>query len=63
MQHLEANEWTARCAKRLQQQWRSVEPEQLNEVAAQLWRERVWRELPPEMAAVEWLLLGVLVPA
>ena len=63
MQHLPASDWIAHCSKRLQQQWRSVGPEQLNEVATELWHDPLWRALPPEMAAVEWLLQGVLASA
>jgi hypothetical protein len=47
--------WIAACAHRLQRQWRTVDPEQLEEVAADLWRDPHLREMPPAAAAVEWL--------
>ena len=47
--------WIAACAHRLQQQWRTVDPLQLEEVAAELWRDERLRSLPPDAAAVVWL--------
>ncbi|MDM0012004.1 hypothetical protein QTH87_06065 [Variovorax sp. J22P168] len=47
--------WIAACAHRLQQHWRTVDPIELEEVAAELWRNERLRELPPAMAAAEWL--------
>jgi hypothetical protein len=60
MQPLHASEWIDRCSKRLQEHWRTVRPEQLDDVAIELWREPQWRALPPEEAALEWLRQGVL---
>lgn len=33
----------------------TVDPEQLDEVAADLWRDERLREMPPEAAAIAWL--------
>ena len=52
---MEREIWIARCAHRLQRHWRTVDPEQLDEVAADLWKDERLRELPPEAAAVAWL--------
>jgi len=32
-----AREWIARCSARLQQQWRTVDPDQLDDLANDLW--------------------------
>jgi hypothetical protein len=47
--------WIAACAHRLQQQWRTMDPLQLEEVAAELWRDERLRSMPPDAAAVVWL--------
>ena len=47
--------WIAACAHELQRRWRTVDPEQLAEVAGDLWRDSTLRELPPAQAATEWL--------
>jgi len=47
--------WIAVCAHRLQRQWRTVDPEQLDEVAGDLWNDERLRQLPPADAAVDWL--------
>ena len=47
--------WIAACAHRLQQQWRTVDPLQLEEAAAELWKDERLRALPPDVAAVTWL--------
>jgi hypothetical protein len=47
--------WIAACAHRLQQRWRTVDPLDLKEVAAQLWRDELLRAMPPDAAAVAWL--------
>jgi hypothetical protein len=60
MQEGGASEWVARCSRRLQQQWRTVDPAQLDEVATDLWNDARWRLFEPETAAVEWLRQGVL---
>lgn len=55
MDETPADLWIAACAHRLQQQWRTVDPLQLEEVAAELWRDERLRSLPPDAAAVVWL--------
>ncbi|MDM0028396.1 hypothetical protein [Variovorax saccharolyticus] len=47
--------WIAACAHRLQQHWRTVDPIELEQVAAELWRDEALRQLPPSLAAAEWL--------
>ena len=47
--------WIAVCARRLQKQWRTVDPEVLDEVAGDLWTEEGLREMAPDVAAVAWL--------
>lgn len=47
--------WIAVCAHRLQQQWHTVDPLELEEVARDLWRDARLRSMSPEAAAVEWL--------
>lgn len=47
--------WIAACAHRLQRQWRTVDPEQLEEVAGELWGDEGLRELELVQAAQEWL--------
>ncbi len=60
MQQPGVNEWIVRCAQRLGDQWRTVDPELLQEVAVDLLREPQMRVLEPEAAAVCWLRQGVL---
>jgi hypothetical protein len=38
MEEVSATLWIAACAHRLQQQWRTVDPVQLEEVAGDLWQ-------------------------
>lgn len=47
--------WIAACAHRLQQRWRTVDPLELEEVAAELWRDERLRAMAPGDAAVAWL--------
>lgn len=47
--------WIAACAHRLQQQWRTVDPDQLEELAGDLWRDERLRSMPPSEAARVWL--------
>jgi len=60
MEQIHVTEWIDRCSKQLQDYWHTVDPEQLDEVAIDLWHEARWRTLPPEAAALQWLQLGVL---
>ncbi|RYG35548.1 MAG: hypothetical protein EON93_06375 [Burkholderiales bacterium] len=54
--------WIAACAHRLQRQWRTVDPELLEEVAGDLWADHALRELPPNEAALAWLEPVVRAP-
>jgi len=47
--------WIAACAHELQRRWRTVDPEQLEELAADLWRAEELRSLSPAQAARAWL--------
>lgn len=49
------NLWIAACAHRLQQQWHSIDPLDLEDVARDLWRDERLRAMPPNEAAVCWL--------
>ncbi len=40
---------------RLQQQWHTVDPLELEDAARDLWRDERLRSMPPKAAAVEWL--------
>ena len=63
MEELHAVEWIERCSQRLQHQWRTVDPRELDDVAVELWADHGLRRMTPELAAVDWLRLGVLAPA
>lgn len=47
--------WIAACSRRLQRQWRTVDPEVLDEVALDLWNDPRLRAMEPAAAAVDWL--------
>ena len=47
--------WVAACAHELQRRWRTVEPEQLEEVACELWQDEHLGVMPPAEAAAQWL--------
>jgi len=47
--------WIGACAHQLQRRWRSVDPDELEAVAAALARDPVLRALSPMEATVEWL--------
>ncbi len=51
--------WIAACSHRLQRRWRTVAPEQLEEVAETLWADERLRALDPDIAADEWLRRGI----
>lgn len=55
MDTLPAHVWIAACAHRLQQQWRTVDPDQLEELAGDLWRDERLRSMLPAEAARAWL--------
>lgn len=47
--------WIAVCAHRLHRQWRTVDPDLLDEVAGDLWKDKRLRDMAPDAAAVSWL--------
>jgi hypothetical protein len=47
--------WIAACAHALQRHWRTVDPEQLEELACDLWRDERLRGMAPNDAARTWL--------
>ena len=51
--------WVARCALRLREEWPRLAGSDLAEVAEQIWVEERWRDLEPEVAAVQWLRQGI----
>ena len=60
-QHLSRPEWVAIAAHRLHYRWRSINPGQLDEVAAELWDDEHLRGLEPAQAVDIWLT-PILVP-
>ena len=52
---MDRENWIAVCAHRLQKQWRTVDPEVLEEVAGDLWTDERLREMAPDVAAAAWL--------
>ncbi len=52
---MEQIDWIAACAHRLHRQWRSVQIEDVEEIAAALWREPTFRTMTPVAAAEQWL--------
>lgn len=59
MENLPDRNWIAKCSARLQLQWRTVSPDQLDDLANDLWGDVELRALPPERAAVAWLSRGI----
>lgn len=57
---MDAQEWQRSFATRLQTQWPTIPIDELLDAAGDLWRVERWRAKPPEVAALEWLKLGVL---
>jgi len=55
MENVPATLWIAACAHRLQQQWHTVDPLELEDVARDLWRDERLRAMAPDEAAVDWL--------
>ena len=47
--------WIGACAHQLQRRWRSVDPDELEAVAAALARDPVLRALSPTEETLEWL--------
>jgi len=55
MENVPDTVWIAACAHRLQRQWHTVDPEQLEDVACDLARDPRLRAMEPDLAAVDWL--------
>jgi len=55
MHHLSEAQWIAIAAHRLQHRWRSINPGQLDDLAADLWRDEQLRALDPAKAVDTWL--------
>ncbi|WP_261803450.1 hypothetical protein [Variovorax sp. PAMC26660] len=47
-------QWVASCAKQLKCHWRTVDPDQLEELAADLARDARLRAMHPISAALTW---------
>lgn len=52
--------WIAACSHRLQRRWRTVAPEQLEEVAETLCTDERFRALDPDITAAGWLRQEIL---
>lgn len=57
MERLSPQEWIALASPRLARRWRRVNTEQLDEVAADLYRDEKLRSLAPSAAVDNWLAL------
>jgi hypothetical protein len=53
--HLTPPEWIAIAAHRLHYRWRSINPVQLEDVAAELWKDEHLSSLEPARAVDAWL--------
>jgi hypothetical protein len=58
---MDQQEWIARCAERLHQQWPLTDHQKPEQTAEALNRLDQWRCQGPEVAAVMWLRLGAPV--
>jgi hypothetical protein len=58
---MEQTEWVTRCAGRLREHWRHAAQDELIAAAQELYAQAKWRRFGPEVAAVAWLRLGVMV--
>jgi hypothetical protein len=56
METLTPSQWIAACARKLNERWRTVDTEQLEEVAMDIWQDARLRSMEPSEAAVVWLL-------
>ncbi len=63
MHHLSQPEWVAIAAHRLQFRWRSIDPGQLEDVAAELWNDAQLVHLDPKQAVDVWLTPILTPPA
>jgi len=55
MHRLTEAQWIAIAAHRLQHRWRSINPRQLDDLAAELWQDEELRALEPACAVDHWL--------
>lgn len=55
MQANPSGDWLSTVSALLQQQWPTVDPTRLDEVALDLWRDEHLRAMEPATAATEWL--------
>ncbi len=63
MERLSPEEWIAIASHRLSHRWHHVDAAQLDEVAADLYRNDAWRRLDPTDAAEAWLSPLSVAPA
>ena len=47
--------WIDACAHRLQRRWKTIDPLELETLAANLWRDERLRAMAPAQAAIDWL--------
>jgi hypothetical protein len=59
MDPIPASDWISRCSARLQQQWRTIDPTRLDDLAVELARDERLRAMEPAAAALEWLRQGI----
>src|ERR1700704_2600882 len=50
-----ASDWLDAMSVRLQKQWPTIDPQRLDDLALDLWRDEKLRSMGPERAAEEWL--------
>jgi hypothetical protein len=50
-----ASTWLRAMSERLQQQWPTIDPQRLDDLALDLWRDERLRALPARDAAEVWL--------
>lgn len=63
MERLSQQEWVVIASHHLTHRWRHVDPQQLDEVAAELYCDESLRRLAPDEAACVWLAPLDMAPA
>lgn len=53
--HTSSRDWLRAMSERLQQQWPTIDPQRLDDLALDLWRDERLRALPAREAAEVWL--------
>lgn len=53
--HTFARDWLIAMSERLQQQWPTIDPQRLDDLALDLWRDERLRAMPARDAAEVWL--------